>query len=368
MRYQLSLIFSVLLVILIVSAGCSDSEPASTVSPGGSPLGGTGAGGVSVKVSAMDSVLASTYLQLSDFKMNFIEFDVINPTNSPKTFIVESEIPGFTEKAVNTVDVPARSNVTIGQAPSLRTSAVPSEMTTATLHYKVSLADGTRVDEQTYPIKIYAKDTMIWAVSDGQDWNDMTPFIAAWVTPHAAEIDPLVRRAAGYTADNTIAGYQCGDSCSDAQWQEYSDAQVKAIFTALKNDYGLTYINSPIAYGKETENPQRVRLPKDSIAQKSANCIDGTVLYASALESIGITPHIIILPTHAFVCYETKQDSPDSLSCLETTMTGSSSFEDAVAYANQEYRDEIANGNFKAGRSQDLSIANLRKAGILPMQ
>jgi hypothetical protein len=366
MKKRILLCLSVLLAILVLSAGCSDAGPSS--SPGGSTPGVTGAGGISTKVSAMDAVLPSTYLQLDDLKMNFMEFDIINPTDSVKTVVVESEIPGFTEKSVNTVEVPARGNITVGQSPSLRTSAIPSEMTTATLHYKVTLADGTRIEEQTYPIKIYAKDTMIWAVSDGNDWNDMTPFIGAWVTPHAAEIDPLVRRAAAYSSDNSITGYQCGDTCTDAAWQKYSDAQVKAIFTALKNDYQITYINSPIAYGKESENPQRVRLPKDSLAQNSANCIDGAVLYASALESIGMTPHIVVLPTHAFVCYETKPDSPNKLSCLETTMTGSSTFEEAVSSANQEYRDEIANGNFASGKSQDLSIADLRKSGILPMQ
>jgi hypothetical protein len=316
----------------------------------------------------MDSVLASTYLQLSDLNMAFIEFNIINPTSSPKTVIVESEIPGFTEKAINTVEVPAHGNITVGQIPSLRTSAIPAEMTSATLHYKASLSDGTRIDEQTYPIKIYAKDTMIWAVSDGEEYNDMSPFIAAWVTPHAAGIDPLVRKAADYHPEKSMAGYQCGDSCTDQQWEEYSDNQVKAIFTALKNDYEITYINSPIAYGKSSENAQRVRLPEESIRAKSANCIDGAVLYASAIESIGMNPHIILLPTHAFVCYETKSNSPNSLSCVETTMTGSSTFEEAVETGNQKYQDEIKNGNFASGNSQDLSIVTLRAKGILPMQ
>jgi len=368
MKFRISLLLSALLVILILSAGCTQSGPATPASSGGSSATGTSAGGVRVNVSAMDAILPSTYLQLASLNMNFIEFDVINPTDSPKTVTVESEIPGFTEKSINTVDVPAHGNITIGQAPSLRTSAIPTEMTSATLHYKVALTDGTRIDEQSYPIKIYARDTMIWAVYDGEEMNDMTPFIVAWVTPHAPEIDPLVRKAAEYLPGKSITGYQCGDSCTEAQWQESTNSQVEAIFTALKNDYQITYVNSLIAYGKSTENAQRVRMPAESINQKSANCIDGTVLYASALESIGMTPHIIILPTHAFVCYETNPNSPGSLSCLETTMTGSSTFEDAVAYGNQEYQTEIDNGDFKSGASQDLSVAKLRKLGILPMQ
>jgi hypothetical protein len=357
-----------LLVILILSAGCTDTTPNSSPSSGGLSSTGPGSGGISVEVSAMNSILASTYLQMADLNMTFIDFKITNPSGSPQTVTVESEIPGYTEKAINTVDVPGHGDITVGQTPSLRPGSIPSEMKTATLHYKVALADGTRIDEQTYPIKIYAKDTMVWSIFDGTEWNDMTPYIAAWVTPHAAEIDPLVRKAAGYTPTTSITGYQCGDSCTDQQWEDDTNAQVKALFTALKNDYQITYINSPIAYGKGNDAPQRVRLPTDSLATKSANCIDGAVLYASALESIGMNPHLIIVPSHAFVCYDTKPDCSECLSCLETTMTGSSTFEEAVATGNQEYQTEITNGNFKSGNSKDLSIADLRKEGLLPMQ
>ena len=368
MKCYTPLLLLVLLVILILSAGCNDTSSDSSLSSGGSSTAVTGAGGIRVEVSPMDAVLASTYLQMSNLNFTVIDFNIINPTDSPRTVIVESEIPGYTEKAINTVVVPARGKITVGQTPSLRPSAIPSEMTTATLHYKVALADGTRIDEQTKPLKIYAKDTMVWAVKDGAEWNDMTPFIAAWVTPHAAEIDPLVRKAAEYNPGESMNGYQCGDSCTNQQWADDTNAQVKAIFTALKNDYQLTYINSPLAYGKESENSQRVRLPKDSLSAKSANCIDGTVLYASAIESIGMNPHVIILPTHAFVCYDTKDDSTGYLNCLETTMTRSATFEEAVESGNQQYQEEIKNGDFKAGNSQDISISNMRKIGLLPMQ
>jgi len=360
--------FFVLLVILILFAGCTETSPEASPSSVVPSSAGTGTGGISVDVNAMNSILASTYLQMSDLNMTFIDFKITNPTGTPRAVTVESEIPGYTEKAINTVDVPAHGDITVGQTPSLRPGTIPSEMTTATLHYKVALADGTRIDEQTTPIKIYAKDTMVWSIFDGAEWNDMTPYIAAWVTPHAAEIDPLMRKAAEYTPSKSITGYQCGDSCTDPQWEDDTNTQVKALFTALKNDYQITYINSPIAYGKAIDAPQRVRLPTDSLTSKSANCIDGAVLYASALESIGMNPHIVIVPSHAFVCYNTKPDCPECLSCLETTMTGSSTFEEAVASGNQEYQAEITNGNFKSGTSKDLSIADMRKVGLLPMQ
>ena len=365
MKRCIPFLIVIVLAILVLSAGCTDTASPSSAGPSAT---GAGTGGMSVNVSAMDSILASTYIQMPDLNMTFIDFDITNPSDTARTVTVESEIQGYTEKAINTVEVPAHGNITIGQTPQLRSSAIPVEMTSATLHYKVALADGTSIDEQTEPVKIYAKDTMVWSIYDGAEWNDMTPYIAAWVTPHAPDIDPLVRKAANYNTGKSMTGYQCGDSCTDAEWEADTNAQVKAIFTALKNDYQITYVNSPLSYSRDTESSQRVRLPSESISSKSANCIDGTVLYASALESIGMNPHIIVIPSHAFVCYDTKPDAAGQMACLETTMTGSSTFEEATAYANQEYQTEITNGNFKSGNSQDLSIAELRKAGILPMQ
>jgi hypothetical protein len=366
MNVRTSLLLSGFLTILVLLAGCSgtttDAAPSGTgITTGDSPAG------IRADVAAMDSILPSTYLQFANRDVTYIDFDLTNPTGTARTVVVESEVPGFTDKAVNTVEVPAYGNITVGQTPTLLTAAIPAEVRTASLHYRVSLADRTRIDEQTYPVKIFPKDTMVWEVKDGDEEYDMSEYLAAWVTPHAAVIDPLMRKAAEYHPEKSIAGYQCGESCSEQEWTEYSDAQVKAVFTALKNDYRITYINSPIAFGNGGDNPQRVRLPKDAIAANSANCVDGAVLYASALESIGMNPHLIILPTHAFVCYDTMPDK-EGITCLETTMTGSATFEEAVAAGEEQYEEEMKAGNFKSGTSRDYSLSDLRAAGILPME
>ncbi len=360
MQYRTPLLVVVLL-ILGLAAGCTDSIAGSPESSGS-----TAGNSIVVDVNTMDSLLTSTYVQMANLDVTFIDFELTNPTDNPVTVIVESEIPGYTEKSINTVVVPARGNITVGQTPPLRSSAIPREMTSAAIHYRVAPPGGNVIDEQTIPVKVYARDTMVWGVYDGEEWNDMTPFIAAWVNPHGEGIDTLVRKAANYHPDRSMSGYQCGSTCTEDDWEEYTNAQVEAIYTALKNDYQITYINSAIAYGKSSENPQRVRLPTESLASASANCIDGAVLYASAFESIGLNPHLIITPDHAFVCYEIVPGT-DKIACLETTMTGSAPFADAIATALQEYNEEIANGNFASGESKDLPIASLREEGILPM-
>ncbi len=369
MKRSIPFLISGLIVIFLLAAGCTGTSPTASTSTDASPAVGTGSSGITVAVNAMDSVLTSTYVQLPNLDITFIDFTITNPTDTPKTVIVESEIPGYTEKSVNTVEVPAHGNITVGQTPTLRTSAIPQEKTTASLHYKVALADGTRIDEQSQNVNIYPKDTMVWGFDEDGEWVDMTAYVAAWVTPHEPTIDTLVRKAADYHPEKSMTGYQCGDSCTDDQWVADSNEQVKAIYTALKQDYQITYINSPTAFGKGNENPQRIRLPKESLSSKSANCIDGAVLYASAIESIGMHPHIITTPSHAFTCYDSKPDDSGQLICLETTMTsGDWTFEQALEEGTEKYQTEITNGNFKTNASQDLSITDLRAKGILPMQ
>jgi len=360
-----------LFVALLCAAGCisSDDESAKGTMPSSTHLKGSPvatSGNIMVDITEMDVIMPGIYYQFPQQEMTFIDFTLTNNGNEDAAVMVESEISGYTEKAVNTVNVPARQSVTIGQTPLFRQGLIPSERTNAQIHYVIK-SDGKVILEQTDPVTIYAKDTMVWAVNEGDESTDMSGFIGAWVTPHATGIDKLIRTAANYHSDRAITGYQCVDSCrNEEQWVDYTNEQVKAIYYALQKDYKITYINTPISFGKSSDSTQKVRLPADSLSSASANCIDGTVLYASVLEAIEINPHIIVTPEHAFVCYDTSDNQYSTEVCLETTMTGSAPFEDAVSQGNAEYAEEETNGNFKSGNSQDLSVSDLRSKGILP--
>ncbi len=322
---------------------------------------------IKVDVVPMQSVTPAIYLQMPNLNITFVDFEITNNENNPVRVSVESEIQGYSEKAIDTVDIGPHATVVVGQTPLLKPQAIPLEIVNATLRYRIADGSGAVIQEQTLPVKIYGRDTMLWAVQEGDDWTDTSFFIGAFVTPHAPEIDELVRQAAEYHPSNSMEGYQCSQ-CSDDQWSEYTTAQVKAVYEALQQDYSLKYINSTIAFSNESEAPQRVRLPAESINTKSSNCIDGTVLYASALESMDMHPYIVLTPTHAFLCYEINPDDPDNLGCLETTLTGSASFEDAMEMGEQELSEEISSGNIKSGKSKILSVQQLRASGILPMK
>ncbi len=322
---------------------------------------------IKVDVVPMQSVTPAIYLQMPNLNITFVDFEITNNGDNPVRLSVESDIQGYSEKAIDTVDISPHTTVVVGQTPILKPQSIPIEIANTMLHYRIADSSGAVIQEQTLPIKMYGRDTMLWAIQEGEDWTDTSIFIGAFVTPHAPEIDELVRQAAEYHPSNSMEGYQCS-KCSDEEWSEYTMAQVKAVYEALQQDYRLKYINSTIAFSNESEAPQRVRLPAESISTGSSNCIDGTVLYASALESMDMHPYIVITPTHAFLCYEINPDDPNTLAGLETTMTASASFEDATETGEQELAEEMSNGNIKSGKSKILSLQQLRASGILPMK
>ena len=170
----------------------------------------------------------------------------------------------------------------------------------------------------------------------------------------------------GFWLDNTHASF-IGKSVNFALQLNYqrniAAEQVEAIYNALKYYYKTTYINSPVSY---PEGTQRIRLPKDALALASANCIDGVVLMASALENISLNPFIVLIPGHAFLAWETWNGS-NVIEAVETTMLGSDTFENAYIEGNRKLSIEFDNKNFVTGKSILLSIKELRKNQFYPL-
>ena len=79
---------------------------------------------------------------------------------------------------------------------------------------------------------------------------------------------------------------------------------------------------------------QRIRLPRESLRDRMANCIDGTVLVASLLEAMSLNPAIVLVPGHAFVSWETWPDSGE-WRYLETTMISSHDYDAARRRGDQ---------------------------------
>lgn len=272
---------------------------------------------------------------------------------------VRSYIDGYSATAVNTFEIAIGAEVEVTQLPTLFPDRIHgiTELTRATLNVVVEDLDGRVEQQQTEPIWLLPRTCAPLAVMDPKTgkWNELTDYLGAFVTPNAPSLMTFLREAARSHPNGLLAGYQ-GE-------EKDVPLQVKALFDALKKAE-ITYINSVLDLTPQQGfASQRVRLPRESLADRSANCIDGTVLFASLLEGISMSPAIVLVPGHAFLAWETWEDS-GKWRYLETTMIGSASFEQAC--------DSATNTAKAYAATKQLTLLPLKKLraelGILPME
>jgi hypothetical protein len=74
---------------------------------------------------------------------------------------------------------------------------------------------------------------------------------------------------------------------------------------------GLTYAEPPKSFEK---NGQKVRRPSVILDQGLATCLDTSLLFASAIEAVGLNPFIVLLDGHSFTGFWlVKKSFPDLL-------------------------------------------------------
>jgi hypothetical protein len=140
---------------------------------------------------------------------------------------------------------------------------------------------------------------------------------------------------------------------------EAADDQLGAIFNALKYK-GIVYTSVTTDYFGGAQN---VKTPAESLGSGSANCIDGTLVFASALEAIGMEAYLVITKTHAYVAVGWYPGAElGQWTFVETTMVAKSSFSDAKASGSYTFLTDDLEGNIE----QIVSIKEARNAGIVP--
>lgn len=145
-------------------------------------------------------------------------------------------------------------------------------------------------------------------------------FYAAYVNEENPLIDKLLREALNTRIVRRFLGYQGGTPAS-------VDRQVYALWYVLQK---RNFKYSSVSYSSLSSNmvyAQRVRTFEDAFNSSQINCVDGSVLFASLLRAINITPVLVQLPGHMFVGYYTDSNRKE-LTFLETTMIGDVDLDD----------------------------------------
>jgi len=286
--------------------------------------------------------------------------DVENFSREIRRVCVKAYLEGLSATAVRTIEIEPRKTETVKLQPTLfpERAREITEVQRATLHVIVEDLDGKIESHDTYPITCLARTASFNAVRRPEtgEMLDLSHYYGAWVTPHANPVQQRIRRAVELAPERQMLGYQ-GDPDRVVQ-------QVAALYQSLR-EAEIVYVNSVIDYGAPAGmTTQRTRLPRESIEQRSANCIDGTVLLASLIEGVSLNPAIVLVPGHAFVGWETWHGS-DEWRFLETTMIGSGDFEAAHKSGQRQYEQF---SKFSKQKIMLHSLESLRARGIWPME
>jgi hypothetical protein len=286
----------------------------------------------------------------------------VSRENKTRRVCVKAYLEGLSAEAVRTVEVkrhepPAALRLLPTLLPE-RARAL-TEVQRATLHVLVTDLDGKPECHDTHAVLCLARSSSFNSVRDpatGQV-KDLTDYYGAWVTPHAEPVQDLLRRAAERCPDHMLAGYQ-GDA-------DAVERQVKALFEAL-HEAGLAYVHSVIDFGAAPgQATQRTRLPRESLAARSANCIDGAVLMASMLEGASLGVCLVFVPGHALVGWQVGADEASGWRYLETTLVGAGDF--AAARDSGERQMEMAR-RYNPKLIKVCRLADLRARGVYPME
>jgi hypothetical protein len=229
----------------------------------------------------------------------------------------------------------------------------------ATLHLRVEDLDCKPECHDTFPLVCLARNSSFNAVTrPGTGLPvDLTHYYGAWVTPYAEAVQDCIRRAADLCGAHMIYGYL-------GRGRDSVTEQVKALYAALR-EAQITYVNSVTDYGAGPgQHTQRTRLPREALAGKRANCIDGSVLFASLLEGATLNAALVLVPGHALVAWEAWPRS-DDWRYLETTMIGTAEFDDAC-HSGQRLQ-EVYQGHSPSPLWMHR-LADLRARGIWPME
>lgn len=325
----------------------------------------------------MTHIPTAIYHLLNTVDNPLLEVELVNSDKSMRRVRVMACIEGYSANAFATVELDRSgegTRQTVSLLPTLFPQAIDPvhELTRATITVLVEelifdsdnakIGTAVRIESHdSLPIWMLARNSAPLSVRDPQsgEWVDLTRYFGAFVTPNRPEVMAFLRKAADHHPQKRLAGYQ-----SDVT------AQARAIFDALKEDADITYVNSLIAFNPdESARGQRVRLPRESLAERQANCIDGTLLFASLLEAASLHPAIVVVPGHAFVAWERSPDS-GRWAYLETTMIGTNTFAEAQDIGGRKaefWEKQAAAGD--ASKFRRWSLKELRTAyGITPLE
>jgi hypothetical protein len=289
----------------------------------------------------------------NDRTFGVVSVTLSNTSQDPMSRRINVKIPGWSDQEIQTISVNPGVTRTVVFAPAFLPRLYQNhEITAATAQVTITDPASNSSYETTVPVRLRSAEDMFW----GNGFK-YASFIASWVTPHDRNVETVLSRAKHFTADHRLPGYETWKTAAQQEQETYREA--RAIFNALQHG-GLSYVKSSATLGDHKGVSERVRMPRVSLAENSANCIDAAVMYASLFENLGMEASIVIVPGHAYAGVRVAEGSPKFL-LIDVALTGRSTFDAAVASAQNGMATHAPSA------VTQVMVEKARSSGIYPM-
>jgi hypothetical protein len=172
-----------------------------------------------------------------------------NQGKLPAKVVVKSEIPGYTDQAVDTVDLGAGETLEVRQNPLLLPEVIDqlNVEKPAQVHIQVAAlenGDEKTILEETGETTIYARRDFPLGI-EGFTESEVLEFFAAMVTPNDPSVEELIRKAANYTESGIIwmiPGHAYVGIRTDQQNANYYFVETMPHLEAQESGYGWVKI------------------------------------------------------------------------------------------------------------------------------
>jgi hypothetical protein len=223
--------------------------------------------------------------------------------------------------------------------------------------------DGEELHEKSKRVPVRSiNDCLLGFVDEEDAWVDLTWLMPAYVNENHPVVDEILAEALDAGDVDSFAGYQ---KPPDGVVEE-----IRAIWNAIQ-ERGFRYSNITRSSGEsDTVATQHVRLLGDAVRTAQANCVEGSVLFASILRKLDMNPFLVLIPGHAFVG-AFLDEAGEGFICIETTMLGNADFDQAVESGMRQFKehaDYLLDEDAEAPGYALIDIHEARQAGIMPIR
>jgi hypothetical protein len=256
---------------------------------------------------------------------------ITDTTNESVPVRIEVESDRFIKKSSQDALVPSDTDMEIFPRVAYDYSALEhlSQPATDNVYFRIYV-NNTLMQEKTEVVRFHSVNEVPFlerSRRDSESIIDNTWLFAAYVNEDDPLIDTILKEALesatveniGFGDYNSFGGYQDIDGDEDSSVEVL--LQVLAVWSVFQR-HNIKYSNitttSTINRNLAT---QYVRTLQESFGNSQANCVDGTVLFASVLRKLGIEPFLVLIPGHMFLGYDLNEKG-DEFDFLETTMLG----------------------------------------------